>query len=89
MAWKIEFLPQAEKDLEALDRQTIRRILNFLENRIKPLDDPRTIGEPLKGPELGKYWRYRIGDYRLICKIEDRRLLIIIVKVGHRKDVYE
>ncbi len=88
MAWKIEFLPQAEKDLEALDRQTIRRILKFLESRIKPLDDPRTIGEPLKGPELGKYWRYRIGDYRLICKIEDRRLFVIVVKVGHRKNVY-
>jgi len=88
MAWKIEFLPQAEKDLEALDRQTIRRILKFLEIRIKPLEDPRTIGEPLKGPELGKYWRYRMGDYRLICKIEDRRLFVMVVKVGHRKDVY-
>jgi mRNA interferase RelE/StbE len=89
MAWKIDFLPQAEKDLAALDRRTVRRILQFLSVRIQPLDDPRSIGEALKGPELGKYWRYRVGDYRIICRIEDRRLVILVVKIGHRKDVYK
>ena len=88
MAWKIEFLRQAEKDLDALDRATARRLMKFLKDRIQPLEDPRSVGEPLKGPELGKYWRYRLGDYRIICKIEDQRLIIIVVKVGHRKEVY-
>ena len=88
MAWKIEFLRQAEKDLDVLDRAAARRLTKFLQDRIQPLEDPRSVGEPLKGPELGKYWRYRLGDYRIICKIEDQRLIIIVVKVGHRKEVY-
>ena len=88
MAWKIEFMPQAERDLAALDHQIVRRILKFLYARIQPLDDPRSIGEPLKGPELGKYWKYRVGDYRIISKIEDQQLVILIVKIGHRRGVY-
>lgn len=81
-------MPQAERDLAALDPQIVRRIIKFLYTRIQPLDDPHSIGEPLKGPELGKYWKYRIGDYRVISKIEEQKLVIIVVKVGHRKNVY-
>lgn len=88
MTWKIEFLRQAEKDLDVLDRAAALRITKFMKDRVQPLEDPRSIGEPLKGPALGKYWRYRLGEYRIICKIEDQRLVIIVVKVGHRKEVY-
>jgi len=88
MAWKIEFMPQAERDLAALDHQVVRRILKFLYARIQPIDDPRSIGGPLKGPELGKYWKYRVGDYRIISKIDKQQLVIIVVNTGHRKGVY-
>ena len=81
-------MPQAERDLAALDHQIVRRILKFLYARIQPLHDPRSIGEPLKGPELGKYWKYRVGDYRIISKIEDQQLVILVVKIGHRRGVY-
>ena len=88
MAWKIEFMPQAERDLAALDHQVVRRILKFLYARIQLIDDPRSIGGPLKGPELGKYWKYRVGDYRIISKIDNQQLVIIVVNIGHRKGVY-
>ena len=88
MAWKIEFMPQAERDIAALDHQVVRRILKFLYARIQPIDDPCSIGGPLKGPELGKYWKYRVGDYRIISKIDNQQLVIIVVNIGHRKGVY-
>ncbi len=78
MAWKIKFLPEAEKDLNQIDRPVVRRILGFLYDRIRPLDDPRKIGEALKGPEIGKYWKYRVGDYRIICQIRKREISILI-----------
>lgn len=88
MAWKIEFLPEAEKDLREIDSPVVQRILRFLYDRIRPLEDPRKIGEALKGPKLGKYWKYRIGDYRIICQIKETEITILVVRVGHRKKVY-
>ncbi len=88
MVLAIEFHPQAEKDLSKLDRQTASRILRFLRERVAPLEDPRSLGEALKGPELGRFWKYRVGDYRLICHIEGQRVTILVVRVGHRRDVY-
>ena len=89
MAWSIEFDRAAERELDKLDPQVARRILNFLYERLAQLDDPRTIGEALTGPKLGSFWKYRVGDYRLISIIEDNRLVILIVKVGNRREVYE
>jgi len=88
MAWKIEFLPEAEKDLSEIDRPVVQRILRFLYERIRPLEDPRTIGEALKGPKFGKYWKYRVGDYRIICQIKEKDINILVVRVGHRKKIY-
>jgi len=88
MAWKIEFLPEAERELAKLDTTVIRRILNFLDNRLKLLEDPRSIGEALKGQELGKYWKYRVGDYRLICSVQDDQVRVLVVRIGHRREVY-
>ena len=88
MGWTIEFLPQAVKDLGKLDKPVARRILKFLHERLAPMDNPRSIGEVLRGPELGKYWKYRIGDYRLICSIQDQRLTVVVVRIGNRRDVY-
>lgn len=88
MAWKVELSSQALKALGQLDAQVARRILTFLHDRVAPLDDPRSIGEALKGSKLGEFWKYRVGDYRIISSIEDGALRILVVKVGNRREVY-
>ena len=88
MAWKLEIDSAAARDLDRLDRQAARRILAFLHGRIAALDDPRSIGEALKGSRLGEFWKYRVGDYRIICSIEDGALRILVVRVGNRREVY-
>jgi len=88
MAWKIEFDPAAVRELRKIDQQQARRILAFLHERVAPLDDPRSIGEALKGSRLGVYWKYRVGDYRVISSIEDDALRILVVRIGNRRDVY-
>jgi mRNA interferase RelE/StbE len=88
MAWKIEFSAEAEKELSQLDKPIIKRILKFLLERVAPLDNPRLLGEALRGNELGKYWKYRIGNYRLICAIQDDKVRILVMRIGHRKSVY-
>jgi mRNA interferase RelE/StbE len=88
MAWKIELSPAADRELNKLDPQHIKRILKFLHERIAGLDDPHSIGKSLQGSRLGEFWRYRVGDYRLICKIENERVLVLVLRVSHRKDIY-
>jgi mRNA interferase RelE/StbE len=88
MAWTIEFDPTARRELEKLDKSISDRILKFLHERIAALDDPRRIGERLQGT-LRQFWKYRVGDYRLICSIKDDRLVVIVVRVGHRRQIYQ
>jgi mRNA interferase RelE/StbE len=88
MTWKIEIVPSAIKELGKFDRQVAKRILKFLHKRVASLKDPRSIGDALKGSKFGEFWRYRVGDYRIITKIEDNILLIIVLRVGHRKQIY-
>ncbi|TAM16924.1 MAG: type II toxin-antitoxin system RelE/ParE family toxin [Pandoraea sp.] len=87
MAWQIDISKTAEKQLERLDREVARRITTFL-RRLQALDDPRVIGQALKGSELGEFWKYRVGDWRLICEIHDRRITIEVVRLGNRREVY-
>lgn len=88
MAWKIEFAPEAVRELNKLDGQVSRRILKFLRDRVATVDNPRSIGSALQGAKLGEFWKYRVGDYRMICRIDDEKVLILVLRVGHRKDVY-
>jgi mRNA interferase RelE/StbE len=88
MAWKVELSVDAEPELDKLDAQHCRRILKFLHERVAKLDDPRSIGKALRGSRLGEFWKYRVGDYRMICKIEDNRLIGLVLRVGHRKEIY-
>ncbi len=88
MAWRIEFEDAALKELAKLDKQVARRILAFLRERVAVLDDPRTVGEALKGSKLGEFWKYRVGDYRVITNIEDGVMRILVLKVGNRREVY-
>ncbi|MGD0154840.1 MAG: type II toxin-antitoxin system RelE/ParE family toxin [Terracidiphilus sp.] len=87
--WKIELDKAAERDLDKLDPQVTRRLERFLYERVAKLDNPRTIGEALRGPKFGEFWKYRIGNYRIICKIEDNILRVLVVRVGHLREVYE
>lgn len=88
MAWEVELSALAQKNLDQLDPQIARRILAFLHERVAALDDPRSIGQALKGAELGAFWKYRVGDYRIISSIEDGALRILVVRVGNRREVY-
>jgi len=88
MAWKVELSTLARKNLEQLDPQVARRILAFLHERVAPLEDPRSIGEALKGSRLGAFWKYRVGDCRVIANIEDGALSVVVVKIGDRREVY-
>lgn len=88
MAWQIEFGDASKKDLAKLDKQIAKRITEFLRERVAVLDDPRSIGEALKGSKLGEFWKYRVGDYRIICTIEDGALRILVVRIGNRREVY-
>ena len=85
MAWKIELDRAAVRELGKLDQQAARRILAFLHGRVATLDDPRSIGEALKGSKLGEFWKYRVGDYRVIARIEDDALRVLVVRVGSRE----
>ncbi|HVN70681.1 MAG TPA: type II toxin-antitoxin system RelE/ParE family toxin [Desulfomonilia bacterium] len=89
MAWKVELDPATVRDLDRLDKQVARRILNFLYERVARLDDPRSIGQALQGPKFGELWKYRVGDWRIICKIEDGRVTVLVLRIGHRSKVYK
>lgn len=88
MAWLIKFDQSAEQDLARLDKQVARRIIKVLRERIAVLDDPRTIGAALTGSIFGDMWKYRVGDYRIIAHIEDTVVAILVVRIGHRREVY-
>lgn len=85
MAWQISFTPQAQKDLAKLDPQEARRIGVFLRERV--VSDPRAHGGQLKG-QLREFWRWRVGAYRILAKIEDEQLLVLVVEIGHRSKIY-
>lgn len=88
LAWRIEFEDAALKELAKLDKPVARRILTFLRERVAVLDDPRSIGEALKGSKLGDFWKYRVGDYRIITNIEDGVMRILVLRVRNRREVY-
>lgn len=88
MAWQIEFDPDAARELRKLDRPVQIRIVGFLRQRVAVLDDPRQIGEALAGARLGSYWKYRVGDWRIICDLQDHRIVVRVLRIGHRGGVY-
>ncbi len=89
MTWKIELASGAEETLKKLDPPIAKRIYAFLFLRLAKLDNPRLIGEALKGPRYGELWKYRVGDYRILARIEDDIVRVLVVKVGHRREIYE
>ena len=88
MAYSVELSEGVDRELDKLDAQHRQRILKLLNERVAKLDDPRSIGQALRGSRLGEFWKYRVGDYRLICRIEDNRLLVLVLRLGHRREIY-
>ena len=87
MAWTVEVADFVERQLRKLDRPVRDRILDYLHERIEGCKNPRHFGEPLKGGKAG-LWRYRVGDYRIICELRDDVLVVLALAVGHRREVY-
>ena len=88
MSWGYSFEERALKELKKLGRPAQRQIIDYLDERILGTEDPRRFGKALRG-DLAGLWRYRVGDYRLITSVEEQQLLVLVVRVGHRRDVYE
>jgi len=86
--WTIEFAESAARQIRKLDPAIARRITAYLRERVASADDPRSLGAALKGDELGQFWKYRVGDYRLIAEIHDQEIRILVLRLGHRREVY-
>jgi mRNA interferase RelE/StbE len=86
LAWTIEYAESVRKQLRKLDKSDARRIVDFMDQRVAS-DDPRRLGKALKGP-LGDLWRYRVGDFRVICEIQDGVLTVLVLQIGNRREVY-
>jgi mRNA interferase RelE/StbE len=85
--WTIVYTDTARRQLHKLDKNSARRILEYMEEKIASLESVRSIGKPLRGV-LGDLWRYRVGDYRIVCELHDKELRVLVVRVGNRKNVY-
>ena len=88
MAWIIKYTESSSKQLKKLDRQTALRVIDYMDERVAVVDDPRTLGKSLKGPKMGEYWRYRVGDIRIICSILDGQMTVLVIEIGNRREVY-
>jgi mRNA interferase RelE/StbE len=87
LAWTIDYAKSARDQLRKLDKTVARRIIDYMDQRIAPLENPRSVGKALSGP-LGELWRYRVGDYRIICDIRDKKLVILVLQLGNRREIY-
>ena len=88
MSWVYRFDERALKELKKLDRQAQKEIIAYLDDRVAGTGNPRRFGKALRA-DLSGLWRYRVGDYRILCQIQDRQLLVLVISVGHRKNVYD
>jgi mRNA interferase RelE/StbE len=88
LAWQISLDPRALEELKKLDQAIQRRVIRFLRERLETSENPRRIGSSLSGTLAG-LWKYRVGDYRLIGRIQDENMEILVLHVGHRKNVYK
>ena len=88
MAWQIEFDPDTLKDLRKLDKPIQIRLVGFLRTRVSSLTNPRDIGQALSGQRLGSYWKYRVGDWRIVCDIQDQKILVRVLRIGNWREVY-
>jgi mRNA interferase RelE/StbE len=88
LSWIIKYTESASKKLKKLDKRTASNILDYMDERIGVLPNPRSLGKSLKGPKIGEYWRYRVGDIRVICHIVDGQMIVLVIEIGHRREIY-
>jgi mRNA interferase RelE/StbE len=88
LVWIIKYTESSSKQLKKLDKQTALRVLDYMDERVAVLSDPRSLGKNLKGPKMGEYWRYRVGDVRVICNILDGQMTVLVIEIGNRREVY-
>ncbi len=88
LVWQVEFDPDALKDLRKLDKPIQVRLVGFLRTRIANQPNPCDLGEALSGQKLGTYWKYRVGDWRIICDIQDHRIVVRVLRIGNRREIY-
>lgn len=88
MSWDYSISERALKQLKKLDKQAAKQILDYLDERISGTEDPRQQGKQLKG-ELNNVWRYRSGNYRILCQLQDEVFIVLVLEAGHRKDIYK
>ena len=84
MAWIINYTESALRQLKKLDKSIALRVLDYMDERVATIDDPRTLGKSLVGPKLGAYWRHRVGDIRVICNIQDGEMCVLVIEIGNR-----
>lgn len=87
MAWKIDYADTAKEQLKKLDKQIARRIIDYMDGRVAGSENPRSAGKALTGP-FGGLWRYRVGDYRIVCDIQDNALRVLVLQLGNRREIY-
>jgi mRNA interferase RelE/StbE len=88
LIWQIEWVDQAVKEFKKIDRPAQRNIQKFLKERIETHQNPKRFGEPLRKTFVG-FWKYRVGDYRVICQIQEQRVVVLVIRVGHRRSIYD
>jgi mRNA interferase RelE/StbE len=87
LVWIIKYTESSSKQLKKLDKQTALRVLDYMDERVAVLSDPRSLGISLKGPKLGEYWRYKVVNIRLICNIVDGQMTVLVIEIGNRRDI--
>ena len=88
MVWIIKYTESSSKQIKKLDKQTALRVLDYMDERVAVLANPRSLGKNLKGPKVGEYWRYRVGDIRVICNIVDGQMTVLVIEIGNRREIY-
>jgi mRNA interferase RelE/StbE len=88
LAWTIEVEERAEKQLSRIDKADANRIRRFLRERVAGSENPRQVGKALVGSRFKNLWRYRVGDYRILCNLQDNRLVVLVIEIGHRREIY-
>ena len=88
MVWIIKYTESSSKQLKKLDKQTALRVLDYVDERVEVLADPRLLGKNLKGPKMGECWRYKVGDIRVICNIVDGQMTVLVIEIGSHREVY-
>jgi mRNA interferase RelE/StbE len=88
LAWIINYAESALRQLKKLDQAIAVRVVDYMDARVATAEDPRTLGKHLSGPKLGDYWRYRVGDMRIICHIQEGEMCVLVIEIGNRREVY-